>query len=212
MHITIDTREKWQRAKTLLEKQGVECHVEQLKHGDYILNNHIVFERKTLVDFVVSLKDGRLFRQTYNKLNHDKPYILILEGDKSSLKDSKMSREAIQGALVHLAVFMGIPVLRSQNYDETLKLMVLAGKQHEKYEAVNHKQVYLNQPKGRKASAKAKKQRILQSLPGIGKNRGVDLLNEFGSIKNILLATEDDLCNVNGIGRNTAIEIRKVLE
>ncbi len=212
MHITIDTREKCDEAVQYLNSKNISYSIEQLKYGDYILNNRIVFERKTLVDFVQSVKDGRLFRQTYSRANIDKPYILILEGNKGTLSGSNMKREAVQGALVHIAVFMGIPVLRAQNYMETLQLIVAAGMQEEKYDAVNVKQIYLRQPKGRKAKGKTEKIRLLQSLPGIGKSRANDLLTEFGSVKNIMLASEDDLCRVRGIGKGTAIQIKRVFE
>ncbi len=212
MHITIDHRENCNEAVAYLKIANIDYSIEQLKFGDYILNHRIVFERKTLTDFIQSIKDGRLFRQVYQRLNLDNPYIIILEGNTSSVQGSKMSRESIQGAMVHLAVFMGIPILRSKNYTETLKLMIMAGKQELRYDAVNKKQVYLRQPKSLKTIAKIQKIRLLQSLPGIGKTRAIDMLTEFGSIKNVLSASEKDLCKVPGIGKKTAFEIRKILD
>ncbi len=120
MKIIIDSREDTKRIIEILGAyQQVDFEFNQLKHGDYILNNSIIFERKTLHDFVLSIKDGRLFRQAYKTINKNQPYILILEGINKDIENVKMSREAIQGALVHLSVFLGIPILRSKNMEET---------------------------------------------------------------------------------------------
>ncbi len=111
MHIIIDSREDTEKIKNILKQnKHVSFEIKQLKHGDFILNETIIFERKTLSDFILSIKDGRLFRQGYKSLTQNKPYILILEGIKSSISGIRMSRKAVQGALVHLSVFMGIPI------------------------------------------------------------------------------------------------------
>lgn len=110
MHITIDSRENCKIACEYLNWiTDVEYSLAQLKEGDFVLNHSIIFEHKTNADFVQSIKDGRLFRQCYRKENLNAPFILIIEGDKGSRAQTGMTRGAIQGALIHLAVFMGVP-------------------------------------------------------------------------------------------------------
>lgn len=212
MQIVIDSRENSTVAGEYFSRYtDVEYSITQLKEGDFVLNQSIVFERKTTADFIQSIKDGRLFRQCYQKGNLNSPFILIIEGDKGSLAQTGMTREAIQGALIHLSVFIGVPILRSKDFTETLKLIVLAGRQAEKKDAVNNKQVYLNQRKGRKNNLNTVKSQVLQNLPGVGRARAAELLKVFGSVKNVINATEQELCNVNGIGKQTAKEIKKVV-
>ena len=50
--------------QTLQNMAQVDLVIYHLKVGDYLVNHHVLFERKTLTDFVASIKDGRLFLQT----------------------------------------------------------------------------------------------------------------------------------------------------
>ncbi len=50
--------------------------------------------------------------------------LIILEGDKSKVETSSISRNAVQGALIHLSVFLGILVIRSLNIRKTASLLV----------------------------------------------------------------------------------------
>lgn len=205
MHIIIDNREDTKRIIEILGAyQQVDFEVNQLKHGDFILNSSIIFERKNLQDFVFSIKDGRLFRQAYKIMNKNQPYILILEGTKKDVENVKMSRGAIQGALVHLSVFLGIPILRSKNMEETLELIINAGKQAEKCDAISYRRVYINHQKARKNNVNKLQVQVLQNLSGIGKKRAMELLKSFGSLKKVFNATETELLDVPGIGSKTA--------
>ena len=53
---------------------------------------------------------------------------------------------------------------------------------------------------------------IVESLPNIGPVNAKNLLLHFGTVNNILNACESDLQEVEGIGKKTAKEIRKVLD
>ena len=49
----------------------------------------------------------------------------------------------------------------------------------------------------------------LDDLSGVGRNRKKLLLRYFGSFEQIKRASVDDLCEVSGIGKNTAESIFK---
>ena len=53
---------------------------------------------------------------------------------------------------------------------------------------------------------------IVESLPNIGPVNAKNLLKHFGSVANVLNASENELQEVEGIGKITAQEIRKVLD
>ncbi len=108
---------------------GVTIEVRRLALGDYAVDGRLLIERKTLQDLTESIKDGRLFFQACKLAEAPLRSLIILEGTARSLKASRMRREALQGALITLAVYLGIPLLRSRDPQETVRLMVYAARQ-----------------------------------------------------------------------------------
>ncbi len=53
---------------------------------------------------------------------------------------------------------------------------------------------------------------IIESLPNIGPVNAKNLLKHFGSVEKVLNASEAQLQDVEGIGKKTAKDIRKVIE
>ncbi len=138
--------------------------VETLRVGDFLINKQWVFERKTLADLCVSLVDGRLFKQAVGLLQSEYHPVYILEGSSKDLKAAGVRREAVQGALITLSVFFGLPVLRSMSPDETVRLMRYTAEQGVRFsEGGVQRSGY--RPKGKKA----RQLYVLQSLPSIGK-------------------------------------------
>ena len=84
MKIKIDSREK-NRIKTATEyykKQGCNIQTTELEIGDYLFDNQVCFEFKTIPDFITSIQDGRVFNQAINMAeNYDYHYIVI-QGDE----------------------------------------------------------------------------------------------------------------------------------
>jgi ERCC4-type nuclease len=114
-----------------------------------------------------------------------------------------MHREAIQGALIALTLFLGIPLLRSMDPQETAALMLFAARQARTFAtgALPRKGL---RPRGKVRV----QQHILQGLPGIGPARAKGLLERFGTIEAVMAAPVADLATVPGIGERTAKLIR----
>jgi DNA excision repair protein ERCC-4 len=187
----------------LRRRDGVDLRVERLPIGDYLVDDAVLFERKTLPDLVASIKDGRLFAQGLRLATAPQCGVLILEGRSQDLADSRMRREAIQGAPVTLTLFLGIPLLRSMDPEETASLMLFASRQGRAYASGALPR------KGRRPRGKARVQnRILQGLPGVGPERAKRLLERFGTIEAVIAAPADALASVPGIGKGTAEAIR----
>ena len=109
--IVVDDRESTGSVLAALQQRAdVLTRVERLPVGDYQVDDSLLFERKTLPDLVASIKDGRLFSQGLRLANAPLRAALILEGRARDLAQSHMRREAIQGALVNLTLFLGIPL------------------------------------------------------------------------------------------------------
>ncbi len=60
----------------------------------------------------------------------------------------------------------------------------------------------------RSKGKRAKQLFILQGLPGVGRERAIRLLDNFGSHQAVINAASDELQTVEGIGRETAERIK----
>lgn len=182
-----------------------------LPTGDYLIGDKIIIERKTLSDFLNSIKNGRIFQQAYRIAQSGKNGLIILEGDKSMVDSSSMSRNAVQGALIHLTVFIGIPVIRSMNIQETATLLIDIFHQCQQNELPRQKQIISRSPGIRINKKQRQKLFLLQNLPGIGTIKGLALLRSFSTIENIMNASQTDLTKVRGIGSKLAKQIFAIL-
>lgn len=193
--------------EALQQMRGVEVRVEQLKLGDYLVNNACLFERKTLPDFAESIKDGRLFAQAKRLASWPARVAIIVEGTSRDLDASAMRREAMQGALISLTLIYELPVLRSREPAETARLLVYAADQLQR-----HANGALPRH-GKRPRAKRRIQlRLLQGLPGIGPARAAGLLERFECVEGVLTASAESLQTVDGIGPKIAASIRWVLQ
>jgi len=187
----------------LRRQEGVSVAVERLPVGDYLIDDTLVVERKTLPDLVASIKDGRLFRQSYRLAGLPCRAALILEGTSKDLVGSEMRREAIQGALISLTLYLGIPLLRSLDPSETAQIILFAARQGRLMAAG------VPARPGRRLRKKSRIQaRVLQGLPGVGAERARRLLERFGTLEAVMRADTDELTSVRGIGQATAEGIR----
>lgn len=182
-----------------------------LPTGDYLIEDKIIVERKTLSDFLISIKNGRIFQQAYRIAQSGKNGLIILEGDKSMVDSSSMSRKAVQGALIHLELFIGIPVIRSLNIQETAALLVDIFHQCQQIQLPRQKHIVSVSPGIRINKKQRRKLFLVQNLPGIGTKKGLALLRSFNSIENIINASQADLTKVKGIGKKLADCIYAIL-
>lgn len=75
MNVTVDAKEQT-RIPLAIKKWNAK--VEDLPVGDYLFNNQVVFEYKTLNDFCKSIKDNRIFNQSLNqRLKYPYHFIII---------------------------------------------------------------------------------------------------------------------------------------
>jgi len=179
--------------------------------GDYLIEDKIIIERKTLSDFLVSIKNGRIFQQAYRIAQSGKNGLIILEGDKSMVDSSSMSRKAVQGALIHLEVFVGIPVIRSINVQETAALMVDILHQCQQQQLPRQKHIISGSPGIQINKKQRQKLFLIQNLPGIGTKKGLALLKSFSTIENILNTSQVGLMKVKGIGKKLAERVYAIL-
>ena len=213
VNLKIDFREQRSGVVEEIGKRAdnISFELVTLPVGDYLIEDKIIIERKTLSDFLVSIKNGRIFQQAYRIAQSGKNGLIILEGDKSMVNSSSMSRKAVQGALIHLEVFVGIPVMRSLNVQETLALMVDILHQCQQQQLPRLKHIISGNPGIRINKKQRQKLFLIQNLPGIGTKKGLALLKSFSTIENIMNTSQLDLTKVKGIGKKLSERIYAIL-
>ena len=182
---------------------AVSVRIERLAAGDYLADRRILFERKTLQDFAVSIVDGRLFKQMPALLKSKFKAVLILEGSGKDAMALGVRREALQGALISISLILGLPVMRSLAPEGTARLIVYAARQLQSVEKAG-----FQRPGYRPKGKKGRQLYILQGLPGVGHERAIRLLEKFGSVEAIMSASREELLTVEGVGAKTADRIR----
>ncbi len=206
--IIIDDRECASAVPQELARAGMfELEVRRLAVGDYLVDERLLFERKTLTDLTESIKEGRLFSQALRLAQSPKRVALILEGTMSDLRASAMRWEPVQGALIAVTLFIGIPLLRARSPQETARTIEFA--------AVQGRTISCGAlPRhGRRPKGKAALQRhLLQGLPGVGPLRAARLLERFGTVEAVLTADVQALASVEGIGAHIARRMRWALQ
>jgi ERCC4-type nuclease len=200
-----DSREGNSRVLRELTKLGVEVVIKPLAVADYQVSEEVALERKTASDFVSSIADKRLYKQVKEMVEEfDKP-LMILEGD--NLYSGFMNPNAIRGALASVAVDFGMPIIPTRSAEDTaamIRRIAIREQAHERPEI---------QVRTEKKPLTLWEQQlfIVESLPNVGPVNARKLLEEFGSVEEIVNASEEDLQKVDGIGKKIARSIRKVV-
>jgi len=206
--IQVDDRESAGAVLPLLRVSSkFRIFVAHLPLGDYLVDGRFLFERKTMPDLMVSIITGRLFDQALRLAGAQVRSAIILEGTSRELVESGMHWEAIQGALVTVTLFCGLPLLRTRTPEDTVRTMLYTARQG-KAHALGALPRTGYRPRGKRA----RQLFILQGLPGIGPQRASRLLARWGSIERIVTAAPEELAAVSGIGTQTARRIRWAVE
>jgi len=210
VRVVADDREEGSGVPAALsERDDVTLAVDRLSVGDYLVDDWLRVERKTLPDLAVSIADGRLFRQASRLVSASQRAVVVLEGTARDLADSDMRREALQGAVVTLTLKLEVSLLRARASDETARLLVYAAQQMRR----GQDGAVPRASGGTRPSGKRKTQLyVLQGLPGLGPARAERLLAAFGSVEDVMAASAEALREVEGIGEKTAQSVRWAVE
>ena len=203
--ILVDYREKNSFIPSELIAKGIEIEFHNLTAGDYLIGN-LIIERKTISDFISSMINKRFLNQI-EELKRYENRLLIIEGiDERELYNDKndggINPNAIRGFLLSIVLRHKIPIIFSQNYEDTAKYLLLI---------LNKKENEMSLKSKRKSRNKKEQlQFILEGFPGIGPKTARKLLKEFKTIKGVANASEDKLRKC--IGKKADAIIRLIRE
>lgn len=201
-----DTREGNSKVIRHLSEMEIDVKVQAMAFGDYQVSDEVVIERKTAKDFVDSIVDKRLFKQARSLMEEFKRPLIILEGD--DLYNGMINPNAIRGSIASIALDFGISIIPTRNAQDTAAMI---------------KRIAIREQSGEKTPIQIRTDKkpvnlweqqlfIIESLPNIGPVNAKNLLEHFGTVANIINASESQLQEVEGIGKKTAANIRKVVD
>ena len=195
--IAVDDREIKSGICDELAKLNIEFGIRRLKIGDYVINSKIFIERKTVPDFIESIHDNRLFNQVHNLRKDSKRAIIIIEGAKLP------GRASIRGTLCSLASRWYIPVLRSADLKGTAWIL----NHLLKYEKCDH-EAYCTYDFRTKRGVASMEEKMLMQMRSVGPDTARKLLKHFGSINKIINASDDELLEVEQVGKIVLAQIK----
>lgn len=206
--IQADDRETQGPVVALLQQSpDFRLTITRLKLGDYLVDGRFLFERKNLADLAMAISDGRLFDQALRLAGTAFRPAIVLEGTSRDLERCGIRWERVQGALVTVSLFFGIPLLRTRTPEETLRTMLFAARQAQTY-AAGALPRHGSRPRGKYA----RQLFILQGFPNIGPGRARRLLARFGSVEAVVNARPEELKSVEGIGKQVVEKLRWAVE
>ena len=228
--IILDHRESSSTLAAYLRSMGFEIEFQHLDCGDIKISEQVIIERKTSRDLLNSLVDGRLMKQCH-KLVHicSNPLLLIELGEVGS----SVHPNAVLGAMAHITLDIGIPVMMTKNTLESAHFISIATKREDLTEIIE--KTYTEPFDEKEIDSKVEAARneinslinddshqspliekwkldferlnidLISSLIGVEQDIASILLDGFGTIVKIFTASRSELIKIEGID-NTIIE------
>ena len=215
MQLTIDSREqsRIQSATEYYKQQGLTVEVQEEQVGDYIFNNQVCFEFKTIPDFVSSIQNGRVFNQAINQSEtYDYHYVIIQGDDHTRAKALAMSKNYREvtyfqylGAIASLNRYTTVIESYSPFINEAYYRMLITAKK-----------CLQNKPIVKKFPRKDKNvcfNWLCYCNYGINAKKATAIVEtlELHTLSDLQNLTKEDLISVDGIADKTAETILKAI-
>jgi ERCC4-type nuclease len=228
MKLYIDYRER--KIRRLFETFFDNFELLQLPLGDYILSlndDAIVIERKTIGDFISSIRSNRLWDQLLRLLKAEevlgykiKRRILLIQGNFESYlnfnetyspKNLSIFWSQLMGAFMEILYVYDTPLIFTEDDVALMAFFKTLIKREEK--GMNDKLPsarWYRTPARADLPTKDRKAYIISSFPMIGNQLAQNLLDHFGTIVAIANASKKELQRVPKIGKKKAEIIHKI--
>ena len=216
MLVQISDKEQ-NRVKTATEyykQQGHTVTTENLQIGDYIFNDKVVFEFKTISDFIASIQDNRVFNEAINQAETYDYHYVIIQGDEATrAKCIAMSRNYHEityfqylGAIASLNRYTTVIESYSPFINEAYHRMQI---QAEK--CLQNRPIVKKFPKKHKNSAF---NFLCYTIYGINYKKADAIVKEYNlkTLSDLQNLTIEKLVKVDGIGERNAKRIMEAIK
>ena len=211
IEIYVDHRETKSGIPSALEELGAEVIIKTLEVGDYHVSDDVIIERKTTSDFIHSIIDepGHLYGQLADMMREYARSILVIEGAPMDLYTERaIDSNAIDGMILAAARFAA-SMIWTLSADHTAR-MIYREAEHEQVDQRKNK----GSPHGKRShmSLPQRQEYVVSAIGGgVGSTMAEALLKHFGSVRSVMTASIDELCDVEGIGKTTAEKIHEIV-
>jgi ERCC4-type nuclease len=213
LEVLVDDREPERLFLEFGKRRNLLVTKKRLFAGDILLDDELLVERKTVLDFCQSLKDGRLFNQVIKMSKTKTKAILVIEGNEENFEKYGFKAEAIQGAIASISLKFNIPVLRSKNVCQTVEILLQCYRQLEKANTFQFPKVFRKIKKTGHYydPVLLQKLKILTSFPGLGLDRSLLLIEKFHRLERLFASSKDEFLSIKGIGPKIWSDFHKIL-
>lgn len=218
MEVFIDSREhhRIKTAKQYYTEHDCKVQVKELPIGDYLFDDQVVFEYKTQTDFINSVRDNRVFRQTIRQQEHYPYHFVIITGTYKDLTHLLYSK--YNGRYGHFTIKQYTGAIARLNTYTTV-IQVPTEKQAYRM-MITQAQKCLTNTMG--TVQKSKKQVIHEPMaykilayciPDISNTRARKITEtlKLETMNDLTTLTLTDLTSVPGIGEKTAKKILQTI-
>ena len=211
MLVRIDSREKHsiKSATQYFKEQKLDVSVEELLIGDYVFDDKVCYEFKTISDFIASIQDGRVFNQSIEMAeNYDYSFVVIHGDMATRSKCIAMSRNYREvnlfqyiGAISSLNRYVTVLQVYSPFIRESYFTMM---KQAQK--CLQNKPIVKKIPKKHKNPAF---NYLCYCVYGINTRKAQNIVEhcQLDTLQDLMNITINDLTSIDGIGPKTAENI-----
>ena len=204
MKVIVDSRESESRKKIASKHWNIE--IQELPIGDYVYKDTVI-EYKTMNDFLSSIRDNRLKKETISQAMEYPHHYLLLEGDvdktlrELDYKGVLFTKAEYNGAITSLLTYTQI--IPATNPSHAFRLMDLLFKKL--YDGKNRMILPVEKPSTNPVY------NYLAGVYKVGDVRASKIIQslKLNNLEDLLNLTEKDLLNIDGIGKDTA---RRVME
>lgn len=216
---TIDSREqdRIESAKQYYTEQGLTVEIAELPIGDYLFTDgedNVVFEFKTIPDYISSINDGRLWNEAINQAENYNYHFIMIYGDlyqrtKSIIKSKEyvpMTVEQYIGSISSLNRYTTVLQCYNHVIEEAYFTM---WKQAEK--CLGNRPIVRKFPKKHRNPAF---NFLCHDIYGINHKKAKTITETYNlhSLTDLMKLTQEDLIKIDGIGENTANKIIQAIK
>ena len=211
MKVAISDKEQSRipQAEKYFQELGCETEVTNLQYGDYVFDNKVAIEYKTMADFIASIQDNRVFNEAINQAeNFDWHYVLIHGNEHDRTKCIAMTKNYIpvnlfqfHGAIASINRYSTVIECYSPFINEAFYKMYIQAKKD-----LSTKPVIKKFPRKDKNAAF---NFLCYSIYGINWKKAKLITDTYNlqSLTDLLELTTEDLQKIEGIGKKTATNI-----